>query len=135
VELGITQPVWGGFGLQTNFSYSDASLRNGEPFPGNSRRTYNFTAFYEDRRLSARLSWTQRSNFFVQFDRTSELDEGALTSLDTAWAFNVTDFMAVTFEAQNLTDAKVVQYDNTLALPRAIYNNGRVYFAGVKFRF
>jgi outer membrane receptor protein involved in Fe transport len=41
----------------------------------------------------------------------------------------------VTFEAQNLTDAKVVEYDNTLALPRAIYNNGRVYFAGVKFRF
>ena len=43
--------------------------------------------------------------------------------------------MAVTFEAQNLTDAKVVQYDTVLSNPRAIYDNGRVYFAGVKFRF
>jgi iron complex outermembrane receptor protein len=135
IELGITRPIWGGFGVQTNFTYSDATLRDGLPFPGNSRHTYNFTAFYEDRLLSARVSWTQRSAFFVEFDRTSELDEGALTSLDTAWALNVTDYMAVTFEAQNLTDAKVVEYDNTLALPRAIYNNGRVYFAGVKFRF
>jgi outer membrane receptor protein involved in Fe transport len=41
----------------------------------------------------------------------------------------------VTFEAQNLTDAKVVQYDDDLSHPRAIYDNGRVYFAGVKLRF
>jgi iron complex outermembrane receptor protein len=135
IELSVTRSIWGGFGAQGNFSYSDATLRDGEPFPGNSRHTYNFTAFYENRLLSARISWTQRSAFFVQFDRTSELDEGALTSLDTAWSLNLTDYMAVTFEAQNLTDAKVVQYDNTLALPRAIYDNGRVYFAGVRLRF
>jgi iron complex outermembrane receptor protein len=48
---------------------------------------------------------------------------------------NVTNYLAVTFEAQNLTDAKVVQYDNYLSSPRAIYDNGRVYFAGVKLRF
>ena len=135
VELSVTQPLWAGFGLQANYSYSDATLRDGEPFPGNSRNTYNFTAFFENALLSARVSWTQRSNFFVQFDRTSELDEAALTSLDTAASLNITNYLAVTFEAQNLTDSKVVQYDNTLALPRAIYNNGRVYFAGVKLRF
>ncbi|MBV8401484.1 MAG: TonB-dependent receptor, partial [Acetobacteraceae bacterium] len=105
------------------------------PFPGNSKRTYNFTAFFENELLSARLSWTQRSAFFLSYDRNSDLDEGALTSLDAAAAYNVTKWLAVTFEAQNLTDAKVVQYDNTLANPRAIYDNGRVYFAGVKLRF
>ena len=135
VELGVTRSIWGGFGAQANFSYSDATLRDGNPFPGNSRHTYNATLFYENRLLSARVSWTQRSAFFMQFDRTSQLYEGALTSLDTAWSLNVTDYMAVTFEAQNLTDAKVVQYDNTLALPRAIYDNGRVYFAGVRLKF
>jgi iron complex outermembrane recepter protein len=135
VELGITQPVWGGFGVQGNYSYSDATLRNGEPFPGNSRNTYNFTAFFENQLFSARMSWTQRSKFFLSFDRNSDLDEGALTSLDASAAYNVTNYLAVTFEAQNLTDAKVVQYDNTLSNPRAIYDNGRVYFAGVKLRF
>jgi iron complex outermembrane receptor protein len=135
VELGITQPIWGGFGLQANYSWSDATLRNGQPFPGNSRNTYNFTGFFENQLLSARLSWTQRSAFFVQFDRTSNLFEDTLTSLDAAASLNVTKYLAITFEAQNLTDSKVIAYDNTLSLPRAIYDNGRVFFGGVKVKF
>jgi iron complex outermembrane receptor protein len=135
LELGITQPVWGGFGVQATYSYSDASLRNGQPFPGNSKNSYNFTAFFENQLLSARVSWQQRSDFFLTFDRTSNVFETALTSLDAAASVNVTNYLAVTFEAQNLTDAKVVQYDNVLSNPRAIYDNGRVYFAGVKLRF
>lgn len=135
VEVGITQPIWGGFGLQANYSWSDATLRNGEPFAGNSRNTYNFTAFFENQRLSARVSWTQRSAFFLQFDRTSNLFEDTLTSVDASAAVNLTRNFALTFEAQNLTDNKVVQYDNSLALPRAIYDNGRVYFGGVKMKF
>jgi iron complex outermembrane receptor protein len=134
-EVGITQPIWGGFGVQANYSWSDATLRNGQPFPGNSRNTYNLTAFFENHLLSARVSWTQRSAFFVTFDRTSNLFEDTLTALDASASVNVTQNLAVTVEAQNLTDSKVVQYDNSLALPRAIYDNGRVYFAGVKVKF
>jgi len=135
VEVGITQPIWGGFGAQANYTRSNATLRSHNPFPGNSKNTYNLTAFFENELFSARVSWTQRSAFFLSFDRNSELSEGALTSLDAAASWNVTKWMAVTFEAQNLTDAKVVQYDTVLSNPRAIYDNGRVYFAGVKFRF
>jgi iron complex outermembrane receptor protein len=47
---------------------------------------------------------------------------------------NVTKNIAITAEAQNLTDAKVIQYSDVLSHPRAIYDNGRVYFAGVKLR-
>jgi len=46
----------------------------------------------------------------------------------------VTKNIAVTAEFQNLTDAKVIQYSDVLSHPRAIYDNGRVYFAGVKLR-
>ena len=135
VELGITQPIWGGFGAQANYSHSDAELRSGNPFPGNSKNTYNFTVFFENDLFGARLSWTQRSEFFLNFDRTAESFEGALTSLDAAASWNATQWMAVTFEAQNLTDAKVTQFDTVRSNPTAIYDNGRVYFAGVKFRF
>jgi iron complex outermembrane recepter protein len=135
VELGITQPIWRGFGLQANYTYSDATLDSGAPFPGNSKNTYNFTGFYENNLVSARLSWTQRSDFFVTFDRTSNLYETANTSLDAALSVNVTKWLAITGEAQNLTDSKIVQYADYLSHPRAIYDNGRVYFAGVKMRF
>jgi iron complex outermembrane receptor protein len=135
VELGITQAIWGGFGVQANYTYSDATLDSGDPFPGNSKNTYNFTGFFENDLVSARLSWTQRSDFFVTFDRTTNLYETANTSLDAAGSVNVTKNLAVTFEAQNLTDAKITQYADYLSHPRAIYDNGRVYFAGVKLRF
>jgi iron complex outermembrane recepter protein len=134
VELGITQPIWGGFGLQANYTYSDATLDSGAPFPGNSKNTYNFTGFFENSLVSARLSWTQRSDFFVTFDRTSNLNEAALTSLDAALSVNVTKNIAITAEAQNLTDSKVIEYSDYLSHPRAIYDNGRVYFAGVKLK-
>ena len=47
----------------------------------------------------------------------------------------MTSYAAVIAEAQNLTDAKVVEYDDVPSHPRAIYDNGRTYFAGVKLRF
>ena len=135
VELALTQHIWGGFGAQANYSYSDASLDSGKPFPGNSKDTYNLVAYFENPLISARLAYTFRSHFFVSFDRTSDLDEAALKSLDASFAWNVTHYAAVTLEASNLTDAKVVEYDDVLSHPRAIYDNGRTYFAGVKLRF
>jgi iron complex outermembrane receptor protein len=135
VEAALTQRIWGGFGVQANYTYSDASLDSGNPFPGNSKDTYNLVAYFENPLISARLAYTFRSHFFVSFDRTSDLDEAALKSLDASFAWNVTTYAAVTLEATNLTDAKVVQYDDVLSHPRAIYDNGRVYYAGMKFRF
>ena len=55
--------------------------------------------------FSARLAWTYRSSFFVSFDRTSDLDEAPLKSLDASFAWNVTPYAALTLEAQNLSDA------------------------------
>ena len=135
VELGLTQHIWNGFGVQANYSYSDASLDSGKPFPGNSKDTYNLVGYFENERFSARLAYTFRSHFFISFDRTSDLDSAALKSLDASFAWNVTPWAAVTLEAQNLTDAKVVEYDDVLIHPRAIYDNGRTFFGGVKLRF
>jgi iron complex outermembrane recepter protein len=135
VEVGMTQAIWGGFGVQANYTNSEASLDSGKPFPGNSRYTYNLVGYFENAWVSARLAWSYRSNFFLSFDRTSDLDEDALKSLDASLAVNVTKWAALTFEAQNLTDAKVIEYDDVLSHPRAIYDNGRMYFAGVKMRF
>jgi iron complex outermembrane receptor protein len=58
-----------------------------------------------------------------------------LKSLDASVAVNVTSNVAVTLEGNNLTDAKVIQYADYQSHIRAIYDNGRVYFAGVKLRF
>jgi iron complex outermembrane recepter protein len=135
VEFAFQQALWYYFGAFGNYTHSDASLESGTPFPGNSKNTYNIGAYFENKLVSARLAYSYRSDYFVSFDRTTNLYTAGLKSLDGSLAVNVTQWAALTFEAVNLTDAKVVQYADVLSHPRAIYDNGRTFFAGVKVSF
>ncbi|HZF25147.1 MAG TPA: TonB-dependent receptor [Steroidobacteraceae bacterium] len=134
-ELQLTQPIWGGFGVQTNYTFTDAESDDGNPLPGASRDTFNLTGYFENKWVSARLSYTYRSEFFVTFDRSTHLNQDSLSSLDTSIVVNVTDNIGLTFDGINLTDEKIVQFADTPTNPRAIYDNGRTYYGGVRFKF
>ena len=135
VEFSVTQPIWGGFGVQANYTYTDAKADNGDPIPGNSKDAYNVIAYFENDLLSARLAYNYRSEFFVAFDRTTQLSQEETESLDASVAVNVFDFLTLTFEAQNLTEEEITQFADFSYRPRAIYDNGRTYYAGVRFRY
>ena len=135
LELSLTQPIWGGFGVNTNYTYSDAEADSGDPIPGNSEDTFNIAAYYENQRVSARLSYTYRSEFFVTFDRSTQLNQKALESVDASLVVNVTDAVAVTLDGINLTDEEIEQYATEEFRPRAIYDNGRIFYAGVRLKF
>ncbi len=134
-ELQLTQPIWGGFGVTGNYTFTDAEADNGDPLPGASRDQFNVSGYYENQWVSARLSYTYRSEFFVTFDRTTPLNEDSLSSLDASVVFNVMENLALTFDGINLTDEKVEQFAGTKDQPRAIYDNGRTYYAGVRVKF
>jgi iron complex outermembrane receptor protein len=55
--------------------------------------------------------------------------------VDASVVVNVMDSVAVTFDALNLTNEKTKQFAGTELRPRAIYDNGRVYYAGVRLKF
>ena len=134
-ELQLTQPIWGGFGVQGNYTFTDAEADNGDPLPGASKDTFNLAGYFENKWLSARLAYTYRSEFFVTFDRTTPLNEDSLSSLDASVVVNVMDNLALTFDGINLTDEKLEQFAGTKDQPRAIYDNGRTYYAGVRVKF
>jgi iron complex outermembrane receptor protein len=134
-ELTVQAPIWNGFGVQTNYTYSRAKTDSGDPLPNNSRHTFNLTGYYENDRVSARLGYTYRSKFFVSFDRASPLNQEALKSLDGQVSVNVTENIALTFDAINITNEKIKQFAGDTFRPRAIYDNGRQYYAGVRFKF
>lgn len=134
-ELAATRPLWGGFGVQANYAYTDAEADNGDPIPQSSKDQFNITGYFENPRLSARLAYTYRSDFFVTFDRSTQLNQKALESLDASLAVNLTEAVALTFDGVNLTNEKIVQYASDTFRPRAIYDNGRIYFAGVRVKF
>ena len=137
VELSITQPLYAGFGVQTNYTYSDAEADNGDPLPQSSKNQLNFSTYFENNWVSARVSYTYRSKFFVTFDRLTPLNEKALESLDASLSVNVAPngMVALTFDAVNLTNEKLEQFAGDESRPRAIYDNGRVFFGGVRMKF
>jgi iron complex outermembrane recepter protein len=134
-EVGATVPVAGGFGFQTNYTFSDSEAQDGDPIPGASEDQFNLSGYFENDRLSARLSYTYRSDFFVVFDRSTQLNQKAMESLDLSVVFNVFDSLALTFDAVNLTEDEIEQYATETFRPRAIYDNGRVYYGGVRLKF
>jgi iron complex outermembrane receptor protein len=134
-ELAINQPIAAGFGFNANYTYSDAEADNGDPIPGNSENTYNVVAYYENPRVGARLAYTYRDDFFVTFDRSTELNQDGFGQLDASVSVGINDSIAVTFDAQNLTEEEIVQYAGSKARPRAIYDNGRVFYFGVRMKY
>ena len=130
--------VWqwdNGFGVQGNYTYVDAEADNGDPLPGHSEHQFNVTGFYENEKLSARLMYSYRSEFFVTFDRSTQLDQDELMSLDTSLQYRFNDNWMVTFDGVNLTNEEIRQFAGTSTRPRAVYDNGRTYWVGVRMNY
>ncbi len=134
-EIQVSRPIWGGFGIIGNYTYSDAKSNSGDPIPGNSKHAFNVTGYYERGPVSARLSYTYRSKFFIDIDRNSPLNQKATGSLDASASYKLTDNFWLTADAINLTNEKIEQYSGTTTRPRAIYDNGRQFYIGARFRY
>lgn len=134
-EIQASRPIWGGFGMVANYTYSDAKASNGDAIPGNSKHSLNLTGYFENDLLSARLSYNYRSKFFIDIDRAAPLNQASLSSLDASVSFNLTDNIALTADAVNLTNEPIEQYSGTPDRPRAIYDNGRQFYFGVRAKF
>lgn len=134
-EFQVSRPIWGGFGAIANYTYSDAKASNGDQIPGNSKHSVNLTGYYENDLLSARVSYSYRSAFFIDIDRAAPLNQAALSSLDASLGINVTKNVTLTADAVNLTNKKIVQYSGTRDRVRAIYDNGRQFYVGARFKF
>ncbi|HEY4114193.1 MAG TPA: TonB-dependent receptor [Rhizomicrobium sp.] len=135
IELQWQQPIWSGFGIQANYTYADGKESGGGPLVGDAKNTYNLTGYYENDQFSVRLAYTWRSNVLIGLDRSTAENEASIGSLDASASYSVTDNISLTFDALNLTDELLKYYANNETQPRAIYDNGRQFFMGVRVRY
>jgi iron complex outermembrane receptor protein len=135
IELQASRKIWGPFGAIVNYTYSDAKSDAGDPIPGNSKHALNVTGYFENEWLSARLSYNYRSKFFINIDRAAQLNQAATESLDASVNVRVTDQIALTADAVNLTNEKIHQYAGETTAFRALYDNGRIFYAGVRVKY
>ncbi|HLA73143.1 MAG TPA: TonB-dependent receptor [Steroidobacteraceae bacterium] len=134
VELTWQQPIYGGFGALVNYTYAQADSQTDDPIPGNSKNSGNVTAYFENDRFGARLSYNYRSEYFIDNDRGRQLYSDATDSLDLSINVNLTDSLSLTLDGVNLLDEELFQYyDNDKGRPARFYDNGPVYYLGVRF--
>jgi iron complex outermembrane recepter protein len=134
-ELQVTRPIWGGFGFTGNYTFSDAKAENGDQIPGNSKHAFTLTPYYERGPISVRVSYTYRTKFFIDIDRAAPLNQKATASLDASASYELMHNIWLTADAINLTNDKIQQYSGTTTRPRAIYDNGRQFYIGARFRY
>ena len=109
--------------------------------PGLSRNTTNAVIFYEKYKISARVAWNQRESFLNSISglRGNPLFTSDYWQLDAGFGYQVTENISVVFEAINITDENVDQYNivgpvSQLKQMYFISNSGRRMQAGVRVR-
>lgn len=135
IEVNWQQPIYGGFGLLANYTYSDAKAAGGGVIDGNSKHTANITAYFENSLLSTRFAYTFRSKFRSGIDRATPMWQDDFGTLDGSLTINVTKYLALTADAQNLLNHKLYYFVGDPSIPRAYYNNGRTFWIGGKVHF
>jgi iron complex outermembrane receptor protein len=132
-EVQWEQPIYGGFGIQSNFTFADGVDNSGGPLVGDAKVTANLTAYYENNWLTTRLTYGYRSKMLIGLDRSSADYQSPGDWLNSSVQVTLTDNLSATFDVLNITNRKL-RYTQGASEPRAIYDNGRQIYAGLRFK-
>ena len=169
IEVGVQAPFrflpepFNNFGIQANYTFVDSKVDYPLTTAANaavvkedlinlSRHTANGTLYYEDKKFSARVSLSYRSDFLTQVPGRNGVPsanpnfaqpefndvEGTKGSLnvDMSVSYWFTPNYQLSFEAVNLTDEYVDQFIDSEADRLSVYHHtGRQFYAGVRIKF
>lgn len=133
--------IWGGFGLQANYSYQESTTSNVDVtgaalnLPYLSKHTVNVIPYFEKGPFQARVSYNYRTSYFRTIGRLGSREMVApYSQLDASASLNLTRGIVLSVNAQNLLDSTYRQYSATPDRPTAFYKNGRTFAAALSFR-
>jgi iron complex outermembrane recepter protein len=104
---------------------------------GVSKKAFNATLYYEDKKFSARASISYRGPYVDAGSGTGNVFEGynAITNVDASVRYKLTDWIELSVEGTNLTDAYRDRYTDTAANRNYEYNHfGRTFMFGARFK-
>lgn len=131
-----------GFGINANFTMLDNSL-TGEsdldipaPPEGLTDETYNLTAYYENEKFDARISYNYKDKYveYIASDMYPVYRD-AYGQTDMALGYQVTDNVKVTLEGINITDEETTGYTIDPSFPTMYEFSGRRISLGVRADF
>lgn len=135
-ELIYQGDIWENIGLQASYTFSDSETADpGLSLPFSSKHAFSVTPYYEDDKFSARLTYSFRSKYFRALDRSTAVINDSYNQLDASLAYNLTEQVTLTAQAQNLLDETQYQYVGSPSVPNAAYKNGRRFFIGARYSY
>jgi outer membrane receptor protein involved in Fe transport len=120
--------------LDTDSEQNPGCITCGFALPGFGNAA-NFSIFYDDGKLSARLSDNFRDETYAGMDQFNPLYIEARHQVDLSVTYTLDDNFAVFFEGLNLTEENVrlySRYENALFLAQ---DHGSVYALGLRYKF
>lgn len=111
-----------------------------KPLVNLSDRTSSATLYYEDEKLSARVSMAKRSGYLTTpIGRDNNIEEGtnATTNVDASIAYTFDEHFKIKLDMLNLTDEPDDQWVGSESEQRLSYyhNTGRQYDLSVQYKF
>jgi TonB-dependent receptor len=106
---------------------------------GLSRRSYNATLYYEDEKLSARVSAAYRSKYLTRIpgqEAGTDVDGTNSTfNLDASVQYSWNKHLKLTFEGINLTDEYQDQFNDSSNRVSFYHHTGREFLFGVRYTY
>ncbi|HTT36768.1 MAG TPA: TonB-dependent receptor [Burkholderiales bacterium] len=144
IELTYVQSL-GNFGIEANYTYTDAVQTSDVPttgpsagddrLVGASKNVYNISGYYENAHFSARVSYNYRSAFYSGLDRSTAFTQDSIGTLAASLAWIVNENFSLTLDGENLNDPILKYYAANEDQPRAFYKNGRQYYLMAHAKF
>jgi iron complex outermembrane receptor protein len=138
VELNYIQPIGKNFGVAANYTYASGHADQNAPLQGTSKTTGNVSAYFENDKFNARISYTYRSSFYAGVSRADNFYQAGIGNLALSAGYNINDWMAVSFDAMNLNNPRLKYYTKSAVFgnqPYYFYDNGRQYYVNLRFKF
>ncbi len=143
LEFGLLQNLdflprpFDGLGVQANYTYINADEsgeldEDGTPAPLEevSEHTVNVIGYYETDRWGIRLAYNYRSEYFTTSNRGPSGGNRSIDDrdqFDLSFNFNVNDNISIGFEALNLNDAEVFEFEGDRNRLRSYNYDGRTF--------
>jgi len=141
LEFSYVQELPKGFGVNANYTYTlgkETGKAPGSPcgnlnYPdctliGTSKNAYNVGLFYEQDKLSARVTYSWRSGFLNGTSRNSAAFQQSIGTLSASLAYQINENYSVTLDGKDLNNPlvrSIIHNGGIMDLPGSLYKNGR----------
>jgi len=142
LPLGTLHPALEGFGINANYTMLDSSLAGESalgiqtPMPGLAEKSYNFTAYYENDRFDARVSYNHKGEYVesIGYDMYP-IWRDAYGQVDISIGYRLTDHVKLSLKGINMTDEETTGYTMDPAFPTMYERSGRRISLGIRADF